>query len=504
MLSSTAMKLLKRILPFAIVVAAALLLLNLPDLVPERYGDLSSYFATERHRQGLIGLSVATVRYGAPDFSAAWGADARGIPLESYTPMAVGSLSRAVTAILASRMEIEGAVDLNQAASRFLPELAGGDGAMKSVTLWQLLSQSSGVSPLSFDDRHPAAKDLSAAVRMLAEVRPVAAPGEKYIPIETGYEAVGLALERATKKSFAELASSRVFVPLGMRQSEADGDAAVDRLPQGATQFFWTALPKDESLPPCRVPASGVVSTAPDFSRLMAAFVNPGFGGVKLLGADWARRSAAHVTQGGWAWGWRVVSGPKDTELRIESSGVAFSAIAGLWPERQAGVIILVPSSGLLISKLVLPTLLEGAGSILLTDSAEPPPPYGRFAILLGIAAAIHILVLSAATGGAMSWARAVKGRSEAKGSDWTVTRAKIRCLIGIVARAALAVYVPIGAGLFLGARVDWGYLLEWEPGLTGWLVVAIVIGLLRNVTRLSWLRGPSSQFRKMRMLLKR
>ena len=496
------MKLLKRILPFAIVVAAALFLLNLPDLVPERYAKLSTYFSTERHRQGLIGLTVAAVRYGAPDFAEAWGADARGIPLKSFTPMSIGGLSKAITGALASKLALEGRIDLKKPATILLPELRFGSPSLTSVTLRQFLDQTSGLSALSFDDRHPTAKDLATAVSQLVTVKQCYAPGAEAMPLETGYDAIGLALERSAKTSFAELASKELFIPLGMKQSEADGDAAADRLPQGGTQFFWTALPKSEYLAPSRIPAAGVVSTAPDLARLMAVMVNPGFGGIRLF--DKGQDFGSIDGRKDWVWGWRVVPGGKDLELRLESSGLAFSGIAGLWPDRQAAAVTLVPSSGLLISKLVLPTLLDGARSILLTESAEPPLPYGRLAILLGIAAAIHLLALSAATAGAMSWARSIKGRAEAKGSDWSVTFARVRCLLGIGLRIAVVFLFPIAAGMFLGTRVDWGYLLEWEPGLIGWLAAVLVIGVLRNVTRLSWLRGPSSQFRKMRLLLKR
>lgn len=493
------MRFLKRLFPFAVVVAAALLLLNLPDLVPERYGDLNSFFATERHRQGLIGLTAASVRYGAPDYSGAWGVDARGFPLMPASPMAIGALSRAVTGVLASRAELSGRLDLDKAASAYLPELGGG--RLAEVSLRQFLTQSSGLSALDFDDRHGGAKDLSAAVRLLAAALPSADPGSRVYPLETGYEAVGLALERSSKKSFAELAAAQVFGPLAMRQSSAAPDAFLG-IPQGATQFFWTALPRPESLAPSRIPAAGIVSSAPDFARLMASLVNPGFGGIDLLGKGHDLRPLD--SKSGWSWGWEVVRGSKELELRIESSGLAYSAVAAIWPGRQAGVVILVPSSGLLIGQFVLPSLLQGARSILLADSAEPSFPYGRLAILLGIAAAIHILALSAATGGAMAWAREVKGRAEAKGVEGPLLFARLRCLLGIVLRLAVFAFLPLGLGLLRGARLDWTYLLEWEPGLTAWLSVAMVIGLLRNVARLFWLRGPSSQVKKMRLLLKR
>ena len=48
------MRFLKKLVPFVIIAGAALLLLYLPDIGPERYTDLGGFFKTERKRQAYV------------------------------------------------------------------------------------------------------------------------------------------------------------------------------------------------------------------------------------------------------------------------------------------------------------------------------------------------------------------------------------------------------------------------------------------------------------------
>ena len=87
------MKFLKKLLPFAVILAAALLLLYLPDIGPERYTDLAAFFRTELKRQGFSGYTVAVVKDGSVLYVDAFGTDGQGEALTVDTPMAIGSLS---------------------------------------------------------------------------------------------------------------------------------------------------------------------------------------------------------------------------------------------------------------------------------------------------------------------------------------------------------------------------------------------------------------------------
>ena len=503
------MKILKRMLPFAIIVVVALLLVYLPDVVPERYTDLSSFFSNERQRQGFVGYSVASVRYGKPDLAAAWGTDARGVPLDSFTPMAIGELSGAVTGLLILEAEYEKKITLDKSLGDYVPDLdlphdsrASGN---PGPTIRELLSHTSGIDKADFDDRHAQAKNLETGVRGLARTQPRRAPGSSFEYLETGYQALGLALERSYRLPFGELAASKVFKPLRMLQSGAGGGEAANRLPLGSTSFFWTPLPKTQDLPPFRAPSSGMVSTAPDFARLMAAIVSPGFDGSPLVGKAAMAKVLSPVSGfGGYSYGWQVIETKQGRELRIEAATEAFSAIATLWPERQAGIVIMAPESSLVFSGISLPKLADGAREILFSGSTKPPLPLGRFFILLAVIASVHIIFLSTQTGSALAWARSARGRADAKGSSGPLLFARLRCALGLALRFFLVLATPALVAFLLGRDLDWGLLFDREPGLSGWFFAAVSIGALRNVARLSWLRGPSSQVKKMRLLLRK
>ena len=516
MLYLSEMKILKRMLPFAIIVVVALLLVYLPDVVPERYTDLSTFFSNERLRQGFVGYSVASVRYGKPDLAAAWGTDARGVPLDSFAPMAIGELSGAVTGLLVLEAEYEKKIALDKGLGDYVPDpdllrdpRASGNPVPKpspgGPTIRELLSHTSGIDKADFDDRHAQAKNLETGVRGLARTPPRRAAGSSFEYLETGYQALGLALEKSYRLSFAELAASKVFKPLKMLQSGAEGGEAANRLPLGSTSFFWTPLPKTQDLPSFRAPSSGMVSTAPDFARLMAAIVSPGFDGSPLVSKTAMAKVLSPVSgSGGYSYGWQVIETKQGRELRIEAATEAFSAIATLWPERQAGVVIMAPESSLVISGISLPKLADGAREILFSDSTKPPLPLGRFFILLAVIASVHIIFLSTQTGNALSWARSARGRADAKGSSGPLLFARLRCALGLAVRFFLVLATPTLVAFLLGRDLDWGLLFDREPGLSGWFFAAISIGSLRNVARLSWLRGPSSQVKKMRLLLRK
>ena len=79
------MKVLKRIAPFVVIAAAALLLLYLPDIAPEHYSDLATFFRVEMLRQGYSGFSVAAVADGSVLYVDGFGKDGWGRKIGSDT-----------------------------------------------------------------------------------------------------------------------------------------------------------------------------------------------------------------------------------------------------------------------------------------------------------------------------------------------------------------------------------------------------------------------------------
>ncbi len=491
------MKFLKRLAPFAVIALAAFLLVELPDIGPERYTDLAAFFRTELGRQAYSGYAVAIVKDGSLLYVDAFGRDGAGAPLAVDTPLCIGALSKSFAGFAALSLAREGKLDLDAPVRTYLPWFsfasggAGGDGA--AVTPRHLLSHTSGVSDRDFDDVHSGALDLDSAVRVLSSAVPRAAPGVETHYLNTDYQALGLVLEKASGLPYDELLATRVFAPLGMGKSSAAPGKVSGAVPPGNGSFFGAPVPRRQALLPFGAPSGYLVSTAEDLGRYLAFLAAPekykkkpplAVKAVPVLFTPLMPPSP-------YAFGWRIEGEGPDLRASHGGSLEAYSAEAAVWPAERAAVVVVAAQNSLLQSLVSMPALIEGAHSLIREGSAARPLPLQRLYILLAVTAVVHLLVLALQTGFALGWARDVRCRAEAQGGEIVVRLARFRAVFGVIVRGALFAATPIVLTAVFGRRVSWAVVFQLEPGLAGWLVVACFFGILRNLTRLAWLRGP-------------
>ena len=485
------MKVLRRLAPFAVVAAAVLLLLYSPDIAPERYTDLATFFRVEMQRQGISGFSVAAVADGSVLYVDGFGTDGSGAAIESDTPLYAPALAKSMAAICAYSLSRRGSLSIDAPVRSYLPWFAFADGSGGDVTLRHLISHTSGVSERAFDDYHPAAPDLEAAVRSLASARPFAAPGKAFQYIETDYQALALAMEAATGKAYAELVDERIFSPLGMRSSSASAPYSP---PLGAASFF--------SLPLSRPPVSSsfgaasgyILTTASDAGQYLAFLLGP----EKFARGPISARSVPALFEAqmaGAPYGYGFFLGSEAGLLSAYHDGVldGFESRVVLWPEKRSGIVVLAAQCSLLQSLFALPAMTSGARRIMQEGSAPRPFPLGRLYILLAVVAAVSVLALVSQTQGALRWAKEVRDKAEAKGSRGPIRFAVARCWVGIACRTLVVVLFPSVIGLVFDRSLSWKALIQMESGLAAWLVILCVLGALRNAARLAWMRGPST-----------
>ena len=147
------------------------------------------------------------------------------IPVTINDRFHLGSDTKAMTALLAAMMVEEGKLRWDSTVSEVFPELAGKmDTELKRVTLEQLLSHTGGipgdteeifnlyVAALAQDGN---LDDLRYWIVRQWSTRSLAsAPGTKWAYSNLGYVLVGAMIERVTGKSWDELVTERIFVPL--------------------------------------------------------------------------------------------------------------------------------------------------------------------------------------------------------------------------------------------------------------------------------------------------
>jgi CubicO group peptidase (beta-lactamase class C family) len=234
----------------------------------------------------LPALSLAVVERGRVVRTFAAGA----------TRFQVCCLGKPVTAAAIGMLAAEGRLDLDDTASRYLPEsyLPRPMEAARAITIRQLLSHRAGVIRGSFRPYVRSAEEYAAE----AHASELAfAPGAEYKFSNLGYFLAGAVLERASGRSIPEFLAERIFRPLGMASATFDRPADVQ---EGHSRGEYYALVHaDDVLQPAPffpLPAAsgGFYCTATDYARFLAADTtslrqtgsNSGYSGIALRDAE--------------------------------------------------------------------------------------------------------------------------------------------------------------------------------------------------------------------------
>jgi CubicO group peptidase (beta-lactamase class C family) len=484
------MKVLRRLLPFAVILGAVLLVLYSPDIAPEKYTDLASFFKVERIRQGFSGYSIAAVSDGSVLYVDGFGADGGGQPIDAGTALFAPAAEKSFVALAALSLAREHRLDFEAPARSYLPWFSFADGSGGGVAIKHLASHSSGIADASFDDVHDAAPDLTAAAKSITAARPSAPPGTRLEIVDTDYQALALAMESVSGRPIAEIVDDRVFKVLGMKSTTMD---ALAKPPRGNGAFFSSAIPRDARYPAFVAPSGRAATTASDMGAYLAYILDPGKAKRAPVGARAARAIFEPLIAGiPYGYGW-FLGGEGGARVAYHDGSIAgFSSRILVMPDAKSGVAVLAAQGSYLQSLIALPALTDGAMRIMRDGSTTRPFPLHRLYILLFVVAAVHLVALGAQTGGAISWARDVRGRAEARGTRLPVHFAAARSWTGIALRSAIAVLAPAALGLAFDRSIGWGAVFDFEPGAAAWCLSACFFGVMRNVARLAWLGKPT------------
>jgi beta-glucosidase-like glycosyl hydrolase/CubicO group peptidase (beta-lactamase class C family) len=137
-------------------------------------------------------------------------------PVRADTMYDLASLTKVVvTTTMAMILVDEGKLDINKPVSAFLPEFHGG--AKDKVTVWHLLTHSSGIdwwAPL-----YKELKGKDAYLRRILAMDLVYEPGAKSVYSDLGVILLGEILERVAGQDLESFARARVLGPLGMKDT---------------------------------------------------------------------------------------------------------------------------------------------------------------------------------------------------------------------------------------------------------------------------------------------
>jgi CubicO group peptidase (beta-lactamase class C family) len=292
---------------------------------PDRLRRVDEQLARYVDDGRLPGWLVTVSRYGRLAHVSCYGSrdTEKGLPAEPDTLWRIYSMTKPVTSVAAMMLYEEGAFQLTDPVSRFIPSFAGvrvftGGSDQRPVTvpatepvrIWHLLTHTAGLT-YGFHRNHPcdalyraAGFDIGLKPVTLAEACDTWArlpllfqPGTEW-NYSVATDVLGRVVEVASGQPLDEFFAQRIFGPLGM--TDTGFYAAADDLPRLAALYGlgperkavrFDALGEDARKPPVMLGGGGgLVSTAADYHRFTQMLLHrqdsPAglLDGVRLLG----------------------------------------------------------------------------------------------------------------------------------------------------------------------------------------------------------------------------
>ena len=281
---------------------------------------------------------VLVARDGKPVFGKGYGKANRatGAVVDGDTRFRIASVTKTFTAVAILQLVESGALRLDDPIGKYVPGLSAGG----RVTIHHLLSHTSGIPNYTDDDalmKEPSKPHAQAKIVDAFASKPLLfEPGADYRYSNSDYFLLGMAMEKVTGRSYADVMQARVFAPAGMTRTSAMDTRVWPNSAVGYSTNDQEVVPStvaDLSLP---FAAGSMISTANDlvrFDRALAAGT--------LLSAE-SMRLRVRPVKGGCAYGVGVGTPIGNWAVEDHSGGIeGFKSDFERIPQESLAIVVL-------------------------------------------------------------------------------------------------------------------------------------------------------------------
>lgn len=226
-------------------------------------------------QENVVGLSISVSLDDTLIWSEGFGHSdlAQQTPIvPSKTHFRIASISKPFTATLLGRLYEEGKVDLDESIYTYVPNFPK---KKYDFTLRHLAMHRSGIRHYrKFERENKQPLSIEEGLKKFEKSRLRFEPGTDYQYSSYGYNLLGVAMEKATNKSFEALLSEYITAPLDLAHTVAD-DAVYENI---STSGFFTTNGKGKVWEAedvnmyMKLPCGGILSTSEDLVRLGDAY----------------------------------------------------------------------------------------------------------------------------------------------------------------------------------------------------------------------------------------
>ena len=299
-----------------------------------------------RFKPELPGVAALVVKDGRPVLRKAYGmANVElGVPARPEHVFRIGSTTKLFTATAIMLLVDEGKIALEAPVKRYLPDAPP---QWDRVTIEQLLSHTSGIPNLSMDSGYwrTTARLEHTLEELIAPVRnrPLDfAPGTRFAYNNTGYNLLGMIIEKVSGQAYFTFLENRISKPLGLAHTREGSDKQL--IPGLVTGYRGGPAPAWLLASSNLHAAGGLVSTVDDLAAFMLALQS----GKIVSPASVKRMNTSHVLLNGEATGYgfgtwvRTVNG----KHLVGHGGYIFNFYSNLEMDVDSGIVAVTLHNG--------------------------------------------------------------------------------------------------------------------------------------------------------------
>lgn len=346
------------VLVLALVTAA----LGLALSPAQDVGQIDAYVQAQMEAAQVPGLALGVVQGDRVLHLRGFGAaDDSGRAVTTQTPFNIGSVTKSFTAMAVMQLVENAQIQLDAPVQQYLPWFRLADSRASSVvTVRELLNHTSGIGTRAGEYGSLCTPNTTPddMVRSLAKVWPPAPPGHTFQYSNANYVTLGVLVEAASGKPYADYVQQHILAPLDMTNTFLSREQA---LQHGAAVGHRTLAGVTAAGPPgyfCPgyLPAGFIVSTAQDMTHWLMAQLNQGrYRGQSVLSrAGVAEMHRPGVLTGspsrpgsGYGMGWAVGTSLGAPVVWHNGDDAYFHADVRMAPQQNLGVVVLMNVSAL-------------------------------------------------------------------------------------------------------------------------------------------------------------
>lgn len=305
------------------------------------------------------------------------------VPVTADTQFAIGSATKAFTALSVLMTQDEGKLTLEESPRKYLPyfKLMDPD-ANEKVTIRDILSHSSGVNrtDLAMLTNKLTREEL---IRVLGEAKPVSKLREKFNYQNIMFAAAGEVVAKTQKRTWESFVPDRIFVPLGMTNSSM----TVPQMLKAKDYSFgydYNAETKQNKRLPFRsigpvAPAGSINSSVRDMAKWIGFVMDGGTVGNKRLVSEngfneWIKPQMPILGKMSYGLGWFVQDWNGLKVVQHGGNIDGFNSMVAMIPEKKLGFVLLTNITSSTLGNDLMPMVWSGILEQQSQQPAQTPP----------------------------------------------------------------------------------------------------------------------------------